>query len=540
MLKKSISFFIILVMMLTTFSISVPSAGSKAFADTDIAVDSTVTIYAIYMKRASGSASASDRYGDAVLIQSDGKFLLMDTGAKAPLANSSKVYVSELVHTLKKIGVNELDVYISHLHKDHFGGLEAVCRNFKVNTLYMPDLNLCKDYETPTISKSINAIYYEQAAKALKGLNGKNTRIVNLVPDVEGKRLHYDYDIDLQNSELQYLSDTIQFVGSESTGASSVQVGSVSGRVIGPVGNYTVNQFASQDGIDGTMEGHYLNNTSLVTMFDFGKVKFLTCGDIEKIEESKLASKYGTNLGANIMKVSNHGIPTSSSNTFVSKVAPIWSVNCDHGFTDKTTGRSTHSRYGYYYGVASSKHTLIIKVDGSSVRLYKDINNNGKIDDAPLKGWVASSGRYQYYSSSGLLQKGWTQVGSSKYYLAGKSGFRYTGSHKISGVTCKFSSSGILTSPAKPTKVKIRNLSSTSTKVKIRWRKASRVSRYEIYRASSSSGKYTKIATVKSTARSYTTAKPVKGKRYYFKVRAIRYTAGTTLYGSFSAAKRSR
>lgn len=533
MFKKAISFIACLCMMAAAF-VTVPavSQDGKVFA-----ASSSMKIYGIYMKRASGSARSSDRYGDAVLIESGGKYLLMDTGAEVPVKGSGAVYPSDLVKTLKKIGVKRLDVYISHLHMDHQGGLADVCKNFRVDKLYLPDLNLCKGYVTPNVGKTINAMYYEQIEKARKGLNGKSTEIVNLVPNISGKSTHYNYKSDINKKNLAEYKPYIQDAANAS-GASTFTVGSVSAKVLGPVGTYTMKQFASQDGKGGSMEGHYLNNTSLTTMLTCGSVKFLTCGDIEKIEEKKIAAKYGSSLSAGIMKVSHHGISTSSDSSLVSRVAPTWSFDCNNGYGNSHTGRDYHRKYGYYYSIEGSKHSIIYRVDNGKVRVYKDSNNNGKPDERPLTGWVNVNGRYQRYSGSGYLYRGWTQIGSYKYYMASKSGFRCTGTHKIYGVTCKFTSKGVLTSPGKPSKVKLSSVKSKSSRsVTVSWKKATGASRYEVYRATSKNGKYTKITTLKNTRRSYKDSNLKKGKRYYYKVRAIRYVAKTTLYGSYSSYK---
>ena len=96
----------------------------------------------------------------------------------------------------------------------------------------------------------------------------------------------------------------------------------------------------------------------------------------------------------------------------------------------------------------------------------------------------------------------------------------------------------MLTSPVKPSKAKVTDIRNNKGRAaKIRWNKASRASRYEVYRADSKNGTYKKIATLKRSARSYTNKKLAKGKRYYYKVRAVRYIAGTTLYGSFSSKR---
>lgn len=193
--------------MAVTAAFALPgiSGAGDIFASSD-----SMKIYGIYMKRAGGSVVSSDRYGDATLIESGGRYLLIDAGAECPVKNSNTVYQSDLVNTLKKIGVSHLDVFISHLHGDHQGGLKYICDNFYVDTLYLPDLNLCKAYVTPNTGKTINAIYYEQIEKAEEGLNGSETEIVNLVPNVSGKTASYNYSSDLNNTGLKQYEEYIR------------------------------------------------------------------------------------------------------------------------------------------------------------------------------------------------------------------------------------------------------------------------------------------------------------------------------------------
>ena len=67
--------------------------------------------------------------------------------------------------------------------------------------------------------------------------------------------------------------------------------------------------------------------------------------------------------------------------------------------------------------------------------------------------------------------------------------------------------------------------------IKVTWSKAAYTTTYEVWRAKSKSGKYTKVKTTGSSSRSWTNSKLKKGKKYYYKVRAVR--------GSGSAASKS-
>lgn len=102
----------------------------------------SMRIYAFYL--------GSGQYGDAVLIESNGRYLLMDTGHKDS--------AGRLVTCLKRAMGSEtkLDVYFSHMHGDHTGGLEKVLLNFDVERVFFPDIELCRNYYTPNELKTID------------------------------------------------------------------------------------------------------------------------------------------------------------------------------------------------------------------------------------------------------------------------------------------------------------------------------------------------------------------------------------------------
>ena len=69
--------------------------------------------------------------------------------------------------------------------------------------------------------------------------------------------------------------------------------------------------------------------------------------------------------------------------------------------------------------------------------------------------------------------------------------------------------------------------------VKLKWNKCAGVTGYEIYRATSKTGKYTKVGTVIKT--SYKNTRLKKGKTYYYKVRVYKVVDGVKIYGSYSS-----
>lgn len=92
-------------------------------------------------------------------------------------------------------------------------------------------------------------------------------------------------------------------------------------------------------------------------------------------------------------------------------------------------------------------------------------------------------------------------------------------------------------SKLKAAKVDFTKVTSASyDKLRLSWEPMSGVDGYQIYRATSKSGKYAKIATVKgASGASYTDTGRTCGTRYYYKLRAYKKIGGKTVYSKYSA-----
>ena len=88
---------------------------------------------------------------------------------------------------------------------------------------------------------------------------------------------------------------------------------------------------------------------------------------------------------------------------------------------------------------------------------------------------------------------------------------------------------------SRPAKVKSLKVASQSyNSLKVSWKKVKTAKGYQIYRATKKNGKYKKVKTIKKAKTvSWTNKKLTTGKRYYYKVRAIRGSRK----GSFSAKR---
>ena len=103
-----------------------PASGSNRTGDENLSGKEAPDL------RITSIFTGMDNDGDAILLQSDGYNLLMDTG------NTSTDHV---IQTLKEMGVRDLDIYLSHWHDDHYGQILRILDDddFSVGKLLLPE-----------------------------------------------------------------------------------------------------------------------------------------------------------------------------------------------------------------------------------------------------------------------------------------------------------------------------------------------------------------------------------------------------------------
>ena len=111
-------------------------------------------------------------------------------------------------------------------------------------------------------------------------------------------------------------------------------------------------------------------------------------------------------------------------------------------------------------------------------------------------------------------------------------------SDKYSPLGCQYDLK-VSTCPS-PNKTKITSIKSAKKKVTLKWKKVSGANGYYIYRATSKTGAYKKIATIKKgSVVKYTDKKSLKKKKtYYYKVVAYKKSQGLTATSTASAVKK--
>lgn len=354
---------------------------------------SSMNLYGIYVNSA--------EKGDAVLLESDGKYLLMDMGMAS--------HMPVICEQLDAVGAVHIDLYFSHLHKDHVGGSQSDWlyglkylyeHGFVIDTLYLPDPSVVPESAGYAGKYGVLKTYMEVCM-------GGQDKIV-------------------------YLQQ-----------GSTFQIGSVDANVIGPsqafVSSIHPSDYANKvsEGDEGTeygakvMDTYYENNCSLITMFTCGNVKYLTTGDMLKDEANYMSATYGNALKADIYKMAHHGTATGNTRTLLTLVDPDYSFAQNASFTgvDSVTGQwrfinacKVTRTVSMPYFIANEKDTIIYHVKNNKISVYK----GSTLDDAAqLSGWVSVYGAdgwnrkkdYYYIGKSGIPLTGIQTIGSHTYYL---------------------------------------------------------------------------------------------------------------------------
>lgn len=122
-----------------------------------------------------------------------------------------------------------------------------------------------------------------------------------------------------------------------------------------------------------------------------------------------------------------------------------------------------------------------------------------------------------------------TYITANKSYVKA---YRTIGGSKVySSLSSAVSAKPNLEKPAT-----VKTVKASSTSIKVSWSKVNEASGYELYRAPSKSGTYSKIKTLTTRSMvSYTNKSLKKKKTYYYKVRAYRLVNGKKIYSSYTS-----
>ena len=217
-------------------------------------------------------------------------------------------------------------------------------------------------------------------------------------------------------------------------------------------------------------------------------------------------------------------------------------------FTDTTAGTG----YGYYYTVkavvANGGTSKIGELKFGRCHCPKPVVTADylTVSGKPYLKWnaVEKATKYEIYRA-GSKDGTYTKIGTttSTHYTDTKAGTGYGYYYKVKAI-CSVSASGnsyysdaVFGRCHCPKPVVTPDYLSSSGKPYLKWNAVEKAAKYEIYRAGSKTGTYTKIAT--TTATNYTDTTAGTGSGYYYKVKAVSSvsTSGNSYYSEIVFAR---
>lgn len=236
---------------------------------------------------------------DSILLMTNGKTMLVDTGNAGDADTSDKVKDKiNLTHELKRLGVEYIDILVAtHPHEDHMGSTYKIVNAFDIGDVYITA------YE-----EKFTKNYYERFWDAVQE---KNVHIISpttlsdeeIIAKVEeyNKNLSKDEEVMVYDeSDYIRLGDTIEF------------------------GEALVTMIAPS-----SAEYSDTNDYSIVLMVEFEGVKLLLTGDAGKESEEEMlvfAAENNFDMNVDILKVGHHGSRTANTEEFIEAVDPEYAI----------------------------------------------------------------------------------------------------------------------------------------------------------------------------------------------------------------------
>ena len=195
--------------------------------------------------------------------------------------------------------------------------------------------------------------------------------------------------------------------------------------------------------------------------------------------------------------------------------------------------------YSPYSSVVSAKPSLSSTTAKASSASY----NSNKVTWSKVSGASGyviyrSTSKDGTYSALKTIASGNTVSFTDSSLTTGKTYYYKVRAYRTVNGKKVYSSYSSVVSAKPNLKAPSISLSTTSKKATTKWSKITGANGYEVYRATSKDGSYSKVKTITSGSTvSHTDSGLTKGKTYYYKVRAYRTVNGKKVYSSYSSVK---
>lgn len=272
---------------------------------------------------------------DAILLESDGKFALVDSGEDTDNPRGFKNldlagYEDRVLEYIKKVAADEngkvtLDFVLgTHSHSDHIGGFDTVIadEDITVNRAYLKEYDSSK-IDTYEVERWDNQEVYDQMVDAL---NTKNVPIIS--------------QVDKTPFEL---------------------------------GNFTVTIFNGNDIETDEKVGE--NDNSFGVLVEKNGTRVFLSGDIDNKtgDEDRLGEKIGK---VNLLKVGHHSYTRSTSSDWVKALMPDTCVVTNkYSLVNKTTLYRIERIAGSTVLITGQENGVIAEIgDNGKITYYNDIH----------------------------------------------------------------------------------------------------------------------------------------------------------------------
>ena len=233
--------------------------------------------------------------------------------------------------------------------------------------------------------------------------------------------------------------------------------------------------------------------------------------------------------------------PTSGSfsniYSIVSSNKTVATVTADGTVTARSPGSATITVTDVNGTVGTANITVALDAPSNVKAVSKSTSSAGltwdKMDVAGYNIYRSTSKAGTYKKIDTVIEPSYTDKGLTKgktYYYKVEAYIKSNGKEIVSGQSA--AASVTVCAPAPSTVSATKTKSGVAT---IKWGKSTGASGYEVYMATSSKGKYTKIATLTSVSTlSYKKTGLTAGKTYYFKVRSYTTVDGKKVYSPYT------
>ena len=361
--------------------------------------------------------------GDAVLVESNGHFILMDTGYTD---NRKDVGNSKVIRYLKSRGIHDLDLYLSHYHNDHYYLMTTIMRDefFTVDTVYLPNVEDLLEFSS---SENKDAKWYKDL-----------TRSISKDGNCWGRHSYPEIQETIKDKNLK---SVILHKGD------SFMVGDALFEVIWQEENI------EKPTPDEPKALKVINDSSLVTRVTIGGIRYLTGGDISKSVEQNMIDA-GVDLQADIVKTNHHSNEdTSNLPEFYQTVGAAWAFGTGGG---TEVCRKATEEAGTNYINMKNNGQILFDINRGEItmhaesnlrrinRLYRDAHGKERIKTF----WFD---KYEkYFFTERMIPEGcsysgwgWHMIGGRMYYYD-REGNPFCGIMEINGTRYRFDEKGML------------------------------------------------------------------------------------------------